>query len=217
MDWEGRSGPSDGEGDEFVTMLIKGSKVGFETRKTRHPTAAAAQQQQQEQRTPQSQEEKEERPVSATVRAARRLFFRERAALLATLSDLVRHRVEAADGIAASPSSKLSVVLAATDQLLKAGLSRELTAQMIEIGETLKATERNRGDAPATAPAPAAPAFGEFGGGGLFGANATPAPAAAPAAKPRTIRPDVAPGGRQVALLPRLSHAADGRRGGGAD
>ena len=85
------------------------------------------------------------------------------------------------------PISSSSVVLVATDQLLKGGLVsnliatvRVLTMQMVQVGETLKAAERKAGmnaTAASVLAAPAASNFGGFGGGGgLF--DTTPVPAA---------------------------------------
>jgi len=210
MEWEssGKNSTSAAqtkwEEDEFVRLLIKGGKVGFETKKGPQSLIKSTVQQQQQQPL-QSKKEKKSRPPSATVCTARRLFFRERAALLTTLSDLVRHRVEAADEVVASsqssgamtedrpPKSSASAVLAATDQLLKAGLVnnliktvRELTAQMVQIGETLKSAERRNKDGftPTAAAPVAAPAIVGFGG--AFGASAAPPVAPGSALEPES-------------------------------
>ncbi|KAL7539868.1 hypothetical protein ACHAXR_012321 [Thalassiosira sp. AJA248-18] len=208
---------------DFVKMLIRGGKVGFETKDdTKQQQAGVGQQQnpmgtnnqqQQQQASFQPQKDTETttpRPYSAVVQTAQRLFFQERSALLATISDLIRHRVEAADGITSQQSSSTdlvmhdgnshgessngassassSAVLVATDQLLKAGLVtnligtvRELTGMIAEIGERLKAAERSGVGNANAMPAASAAAAPTFGTG-LFGSTPTPvAAAAAPA------------------------------------
>ncbi|KAL9186739.1 hypothetical protein ACHAXT_010459 [Thalassiosira profunda] len=172
-------GEEEEDDDEFVRMLVRGGRAGCEAKKQPGewgPTATGGQIQPPQQQQPASEEAPT--PQSAAVRAARRLFFRERSALLATLSDLIRHRVEAADQVTSNATAASvenggsaqgapNAMLAATDQLLQGGLVgnliatvKELTVQAGQLEEALKAEPGVTAAAPAPAP------------GGLFGAPA---------------------------------------------
>ncbi|KAL7548435.1 hypothetical protein ACHAWF_012918 [Thalassiosira exigua] len=191
-DGEEQAGREDREAEEFVKMLIRAGGAGYEEKGKRQ----GQRQQQRPLGRPTSAGGGPSDPPSPAVRAARRLFFAERASLLATLSELIRHRVEAAAEVAAAvhaggPPSRNSngaggregatipstappsALLVATDQLLEGGLIlnlirtvREATERIAEVGEGLRRAAEGE-RAAAAAPAAA----------GTFGA-APPAPSA---------------------------------------
>ena len=172
----GRSGIGNGssgrsvDGEEFVSMLVRGGKVGYEKKDGQQQQQGMQQQGGLQQQQPPPQKTSTKLPSSPVVATAQRLFFQERSALLTTVLNLIKNRIEAADGITANAaaaaqgttelvlhgnntnggggSTSTSAMLEATNQLLKAGLVsnliqtvRELTNKIGEIGATLKNVE----------------------------------------------------------------------------
>ena len=76
-------------------------------------------------------------------RTAMRLHYREYSSIMYTISDLVRHRVEAYDVVTSSSSSETggrNAILAATDQLLEAGLIGDLIEYVRETTRLVRLT-----------------------------------------------------------------------------
>jgi len=138
----------DDDDDGFVQMLIEGGMVGFRTQSPPEPSTS------QPPQFPSQPPAESPRP-SRTLRTARRLFFRERSALLSAIHEVIRHRVEAADRAGRQNDGRhggdREAMLVATDPLLKAGLVtnliktiRELTASMEGLARGLRAEEEER-------------------------------------------------------------------------
>jgi len=171
--------------------LIEGGRVGFEKSRQHHQQQGSSSNNTTTMQTDSSSNTQP--PPSRIIQTARRLFFHERSALLSTVYNLIRHRVEAYTTLVSNEdhddddnidrgnnkSSSTSAVLVATDQLVTNGLVdnliktvRELTGVMEGIANGL----RNGGGAGAgaasntTTPPPGGPTgFGT----GMFGSTTT--------------------------------------------
>lgn len=118
---------------EFVNLLIKGGKVGYsETRKQKEEIYERA-----GQPSPSKRNKKESSATTVAVQTAQNIYFTERSALLSTISDLIKHRIEIADVLSSSSSingnSSEDTILIATDQLLKSGLISNLIQNVKEL------------------------------------------------------------------------------------
>ena len=105
--------------DDFVESLICSGRIGFEEDGGEKVSASS------------SKATKKQEDVSAVVHMARHLFFHERAALLYTILDLIRHRIQAADETSATGNP----IIVATDQLLQAGLVVNLINAIRELND----------------------------------------------------------------------------------
>ena len=151
--------------DDFVEVLIRNGKMGLGDEKSDSETNKQALQQREE-------------DISPVIQTARRLFFHERAALLSTILDLVRYRIEATENL-----NGTSPIIVATDQLLQSGLVTNLVASIRELNDMTRELRRDLKNATVESSRmrimgganTAAPSGGNSFGG--FGANATPSTA----------------------------------------
>ena len=102
--------------DNFVDVLIRNGKMGIENNKIIESKT--------------TQMKQHDADLSTVVQAARHLFFHERAALLTTVVDLVRYRIQAAEEM-----NNTSPIIVATDQLLHSGLVTNLVATIRELND----------------------------------------------------------------------------------
>lgn len=111
--------------DDFVKVLIRNGKMGLDDEKLDGEA---------KNKTPQ----RREGGVSRIIQTARHLFFHERAALLSTILDLVRYRIQAAE-----ESNDTSPIIAATDKLLQSGLVTNLIASIRELNDMTRELRRD--------------------------------------------------------------------------
>jgi hypothetical protein len=151
--------------DDFVDILICNGKMGLED-ETKHD------------KKPTKQQMMRNHDDSAIISTARHLFFHERAALLSTILDLIRYRIQAAE-----ESHSVSPIIVATDQLLQSGLVTNLIASVRELNDMSRELRRGLKNAIAEkerrrsmGTAAATPAASNSFGLGGFGASTAPAP-----------------------------------------
>eukprot|EP00984_Skeletonema_dohrnii_P011620 scaffold4648_cov97-Skeletonema_dohrnii-CCMP3373.AAC.7 len=169
------------EEDDFVTMLIEGGRVGFE--KSQQQQGSSSSNTTTTMQTDSNNTQQQPPPPSRIIQTARRLFFHERSALLSTVYNLIRHRVEAYttlvsnedhdgddDNDRGTNKSSTSAVLVATDQLVTNGLVdnliktvRELTGVMEGIANGLRNGGGGAGAASSTTTATPPPSSTGFG------------------------------------------------------
>jgi hypothetical protein len=149
--------------DDFVDILMSNGKMGMEDKIKRE-------------QKPTKQHMMRNGKDSTIINTARHLFFHERAALLYTILDLIRYRIQAAEETNSSP------IIVATDQLLQSGLVLNLIASVRELNDTSRELRRGLKNAIAEkerrrsmGTATATPAGTSFGLGG-FSASAATAP-----------------------------------------
>ena len=196
----------DDDSGEFVNMLIQGGKVGFESNnyssssqqlQNNNSNTTATATDKMDTDTSNQQQQQQTKP-SRIIQKARQLYFRERSALLATVHNLICHRVEAYTELVVSSEEEIdngetttttstsggdksnnnsnvnkSAVLMATDQLIANGLVDSLIKTVKELSGVMEGISkglRNGTTSAAMQPPPTATAtFGT----GLFGSTST--------------------------------------------